>query len=365
MRLERSDAWWSAAPAVVSLVLLVVADLVIRRSDVALSPLFAVAPLLACAVLPARPTALVAVAATGAAHAAGGWNDTWGTAQHAVRVADVALIGAAAVVIAAVRVRREQRFARVAAIAEVAQRTILPKVPPVVGDLVVGTRYLSAAEDTVVGGDLYDWHQSDGRVRFLVGDVRGKGVDAVEQAARVIRAFRQFAASEPSLERTAERMSAYVAPFFDDEEFVTALLVDTAETDRFTLVSCGHCPPLLVSDGTGTLVEVPAGLPLGLGDGYEAVTRSWQPGDRLLLYTDGLSEARDEHRCFLSVGDLGPVLSAGTVEDALDGVLASVTRHVPGGRLNDDLAVVLLQNGGASLGESDEETRGLPFRHVH
>ena len=74
-------------------------------------------------------------------------------------------------------------------------------------------------------GDLYDWFHSDQRICFIVGDVRGKGMNAVEQAARVIRAFRQSAAGGADLATAAAEMSAYIAPFLDDEEFVTAALV--------------------------------------------------------------------------------------------------------------------------------------------
>jgi hypothetical protein len=60
---------------------------------------------------------------------------------------------------------------------------------------------------------------------------------------------------------------------------------------------------LVGRDGTASLVELPAGLPLGLGESYEADTASIKSGDRLLMYTDGLSEARDREGVFLPVLD--------------------------------------------------------------
>ncbi len=144
-------------------------------------------------------------------------------------------------------------------------------------------------------------------------------------------------------------MSAYIAPFLDDEEFVTAALVQVDGSDQITLVSCGHPQPLLISpNGDSKLLDLPPCLPLGLGRIYESVTAPWAPGDRLLLYTDGLSEARDSHDEFLPVPPLAAVLRTVTVEDALDNVLGKVRRHVPKGRFTDDLAVLLLENAGGN-----------------
>ena len=187
-----------ATLAVVWLLVLAVADLFVE-SNISPDPLFALAPLAAAAVMSARATAGFAAAAVALVVLSGLYNQTWGEAQQWVRLVDVVLVGAAAVVIAEVRVRREQRFERVSRIAEVAQRAVLPTLPRTAAHVRVTARYQSAAEDAVVGGDLYDCSLVGGRVRFLVGDVRGKGIAAVEQAARVIRAFRQAAAAHESL----------------------------------------------------------------------------------------------------------------------------------------------------------------------
>ena len=135
--------------------------------------------------------------------------------------------------------------------------------------MAVATRYAAAAEDALVGGDLYDYHHCDDYTRFLVGDARGKGLGAVEQAARVIRAFRQAAASESSLARVAQTMSRYLVPFLDDEGFVTASLVQVADPVKLTIVSCGHPPPVLArTDRSVSYLEPFVGLPLGLDDTY-------------------------------------------------------------------------------------------------
>jgi len=339
-----------AAFAVLVLALLVLLDLLIPPGVAILTALFGLAPLIACAVVPPRGTAAIGVLTFGAALASGAWNGALETTQHNVRLVDVALVSAAAVAISSVRVYREHRFEQMSAIAEAAQRAILPVLPATAGPVVAASRYRSAAQGAVVGGDLYDCYHSATQVRFIVGDDRGKGIAGVEQAARVIRAFRQSAALGATLEDVAEEMDEYLGGFFGDEEFVTALLVDATRPGQLTLLSAGHPPPELVrGDGTGTLVDLPAGLPFGMSVGargsYVSATLPWSPGDRLLMYTDGLSEARDTDGRFLDLASLCPDLRTGSLEQALESVIEAAERHVPRGRLEDDLAIVLLEHG--------------------
>jgi serine phosphatase RsbU (regulator of sigma subunit) len=332
--------------AVAWLLVFSVADLV-APPDISPDPLFALAPLAAAAVMSARATAGFAAAAAALVVLSGLYNRTWDTTQQWVLLLDVALVGAVAVGIAEVRVRRERRFGHVATIAEVAQRAVLPDLPASAAHVRVTARYQSAVEGAVVGGDLYDYSHVGTHVRFLVGDVRGKGLAAVEQAARVIRAFRQAAATETSLPDVARDMDASLTPFMGDEDFATAVMVDASDCGRVTILSCGHPPPMLMrADGTAELLTVPSGLPLGLGGGGEPLAVPWAAGDRLLLYTDGLSEARDDRGRFLPLLELVPTLTGAQPEVALDGVLELVRRHVEDGRLGDDLAIVLLENSG-------------------
>jgi serine phosphatase RsbU (regulator of sigma subunit) len=150
-------------------------------------------------------------------------------------------------------------------------------------------------------------------------------------------------------------MDAYLTPFFDDEEFVTALLVDVTEPDAVVLTSCGHPAAILVPEtGPARYLEAPVGLPLGLGVGggdYVTATVPWSPGDRLLMYTDGLAEARDAEGEFLPLLDAAALLRGGTAEEGLDALLARLRQHVSGGRLDDDLALVLLENSPVAVRE--------------
>jgi serine phosphatase RsbU (regulator of sigma subunit) len=332
--------------AVTWVLVLTVLDLVFE-GDVAPDPLITLTPLAVCAVRSTRTTAAFAVVTVAWSIWSGSYNHAWDTAQQWVRLSTVVLVGAAAVVIAAVRLRREAEYQRVSHIAEAAQRVILPVLPEAAAEVLVQARYNSASRDALVGGDLYDCSLTGGKVRFLIGDARGKGIGAVEQAARVIRAFRQSSGVRDDLGDLAHDMDAYLQTFLDDEGFVTALLVDVTTPGSLTLASCGHPPPVLVrADGSAQMLELPPGLPLGLGDSALPVRVPWGVGDRLLLYTDGLSEARDDDGTFLAPIDLAPTVASKPLDEALDAVLEQARRHVPGRLLTDDLAVVLLENTG-------------------
>jgi phosphoserine phosphatase RsbU/P len=224
-RLGGDHAGTAALLAIGWLLGMLVLDLALP-SAVVPDPLFALAPLIACSVLSPRVTAGFGAAAILCLVWSGWWNDSWSSPQQWVRLLDVVLVGVAAVLLAIVRVHRERHLTRVTAIAEAAQRVILPTVPASIGTVHAASRYLSAAADAVIGGDLYDCSVTQGFTRFIVGDVRGKGLEAVEQAARVIRAFRQAAATKATLADAVHDMNSYLTPFLGPEDFATALLVD-------------------------------------------------------------------------------------------------------------------------------------------
>jgi phosphoserine phosphatase RsbU/P len=346
--------------AVAWLIALVVVD-ILAPATLVPDPLLPLAPLAACAVLSTRATAGFAIAAVVLCVLSGVWNEDWDVPQQWLQLAAVLLISAAAVVIAEVRIRRENQYERLSHIADAAQRAILPILPSSASGVSVAARYRPAAEDTLVGGDLYDCSLTNGLARFLIGDFRGKGVEAIGHAARVIRAFRQSAAYLAAPDAVVRDMDAYLTPFFGEEDFATALLVDVSHPGRVSIANCGHPPPLLVRpDGTAELLDLAPGLPLGLGAAADSVTLPWAPGDRLLLYTDGLSEARDRSGNFPSLLALAEFAATDPIEQAVDDVLERVRARVPGGELIDDAAVLLLENrqGGMAAPDSRPATHG-------
>jgi len=113
-------------------------------------------PMLAAVNLDGPRTGLVAGYALGLAVALGPVDDIWGTPDHLLRCLVVAVGGGFATAIAVSRTSREQRLAQITQVAEVAQRAILRPIPARLGPMTFATRYLSAAEEALIGGDFYD-----------------------------------------------------------------------------------------------------------------------------------------------------------------------------------------------------------------
>jgi serine phosphatase RsbU (regulator of sigma subunit)/anti-sigma regulatory factor (Ser/Thr protein kinase) len=237
------------------------------------------------------------------------------------------------------------RLATVTRVAEAAQHAILATLPPRLGAVELSARYVSAAAEALVGGDLYEVVERGETVRLLVGDVRGKGLEAVRLATVVLGEFRAAAADIERLPDVAGQIDRRLRRYLADEDFVTAVLAEIDPDGSYTLVSCGH-PPALVTRG-GAIEEVPSptGLPLGLGAQPEVVTGVLEPGDRLFLYTDGLVEARGADGRFVTVREVVAPLLGGRLDEVLDKILVAL-RAAVGGALADDLALVVAQYAG-------------------
>lgn len=261
-----------------------------------------------------------------------------------VRLAFILMASGLAVLAAALREVHERQLQEVTDVAEAAQAAILRPVPPSTGSLVFAARYRSAAAAADVGGDFYDVASTPYGVRIVVGDVRGKGLGAVQLAASVLGSFREAAfTAGPDLAQVARAASAAAARSAAPEDFVTAVFVELDPHGRGRLVRCGHPVPLVLTDAGArpvdcTVEQAPLGLvvdpvsePLVLG-----------PGERLLLFTDGLSEARDASGEFFDVSAATTGLTGGTLDAALERLVAAVTAHT-GGRLGDDLALLLTE----------------------
>lgn len=237
---------------------------------------------------------------------------------------------------------QSERLAEVTLVAEAAQRAILAPPPARTGPIALSARYVSAAVDAKVGGDLYEVVSGPTSVRLFVGDVRGKGLGAVRTATVVLGEFRAAAAGLDDVAQVAREIDRRILPYLPDaEDFVTGVLVDIEHDGSFTVVSCGHpAPVLLTAAGEVRSVEMDHSPPLGLGVEPVIARGRLECGDRMLLFTDGLIEARASTGEFV---DPLPFLSGvgrADFDSALDGLLVALT-DAAGGSLDDDLALML------------------------
>ncbi|MET8469080.1 PP2C family protein-serine/threonine phosphatase [Streptomyces sp. NPDC006422] len=334
-------------PAVVMAVVTVV-DLT-AGPGVGFLPLVSLGPAFAGLIGTWRRTALIGFVALLLCAGLGTYDGLFETRRGYTAMASVAGVTLAGAIAASTRSRREAELASVRSIAEVAQRVLLRPVPRSAGPLQVAVSYTSAVAEARIGGDLYEVVATPYGVRVIVGDVQGKGLAAVETAAVVLGTFRETAHDEPDLVALAARLERRVAREVNGEKFVTAVLVEVRAEERAAMVlNCGHPAPMLVrADGSVDFPHPPVhSLPLGLGIHGGEPPRThridFAPGDQLLLYTDGVTEARDADGTFFPLEDRASLLKTPGAEHALEALREDVVRHASG-PLHDDAAMLLLR----------------------
>src|SRR6266536_4667573 len=206
----------------------------------------------------------------------------------------------------------------------------------------VGVRYQSASTLADIGGDFYDVVEvgeagADG-LAFVIADARGKGLEASSLAAVLKGAFRTLAGEGASPAGILVRLDRLVEREGGEEDFVTALAGRVFPNGRVVLASAGHPVPL----GIGPRLHPRIAAPLGLGTRPDDAFGLLRPGQRLICYTDGLIEARNAQGQFVDPAALDRAMPASTLDEVLDGLVATVERHSDG-RHTDDLALLGLE----------------------
>ncbi|SEG81707.1 Stage II sporulation protein E (SpoIIE), partial [Actinacidiphila yanglinensis] len=339
--------------ALVSLAVMLGVNLV-SGERIRITGLTAAVPALAAVFLGPLDVLLISILTVGAVVWASADNNLLGTANFPVVLATAVLVGAGAVLAARARARRERQLAKVRKVAEATQRALLRPLPGRLGRVTISSMYLAAEEEAAIGGDLYAAGVDErGDTRVLVGDVQGKGLAAVEVVGLLLSSFRRAVRSGVPLESLPGYLdeglrddlvdleengapgtvdSRPVEPEFL-ERFVTAVVVDIADDGgTVRIANCGHPPPLLIRGDRviPLLPDVPE-LPLGLGDlgrgGHHVDSYDLALGDILLLYTDGVIEARNVEGAFYPLADRLAYWTRDTPAVLLEDVRIDLTRY--------------------------------------
>ncbi|MDX3239524.1 PP2C family protein-serine/threonine phosphatase [Streptomyces sp. ME03-5709C] len=326
--------------------------------DIHLAHVLVIPVALASAFAGAVHGAVTGGAAVLALIAAGAERHTLYTENVLVQLGSLVLLSVLLALISALLERRRRELEELREVSRATQGVLLKPLPTRAGAVTIATAYRSAGDGDRIGGDLYAVARTTRATRLLIGDVRGKGLGSIGDTGTVLGAFRAAAHRQAPLAELMQTLEAGVrwelteswdGPEQTDagERFVTAAVVEIPDDEPCVrVVSCGHLPPILLHDGTVTTLDVPepapplglGGLP-GTGNGYAPTTFPFVSGDRLLLYTDGVTEARN------GAGEFYPLMNRvenwaelrpdRLVREITDDLLAYV-----GAPLGDDMAVV-------------------------
>jgi serine phosphatase RsbU (regulator of sigma subunit) len=240
-----------------------------------------------------------------------------------------------------------ERFKRDRELAREVQRGFLPRRVPEMPGYEFFPYYDSAQE---VGGDYYDFIQmTSQRLATLVGDVAGKGVPAALLMAKVSAdaRFCMLTETEPAAGVTKLNASLQQAGLADRFVTLVAAVLDTSD-HSVTLVNAGHPSPLLYRAATMSLEEATprelVGLPLGVVDGFEYASCQIKlaPGDCLLVFTDGVTDAMDANNLQFHVKGIYSALQGESFTPRTLGerIVKAVKQHAAGRDPHDDITLV-------------------------
>ncbi|WP_093803092.1 PP2C family protein-serine/threonine phosphatase [Streptomyces sp. Wb2n-11] len=336
---------------------------VLAPPDIHLGPLLVAAPAITASFAGPRLTGLVGALAvvTQAIIAVLRDHDELFSANHQAQIAALVLVGSSLVIFCVLRERRARELTQVRYVSETAQRVVLRPLPKRIGPLRVASLYLAAEAEAEIGGDLYAAARTGSGTRLMVGDVRGKGMTAVGDAALLLGAFRAAAHRQATLAELVTYLDGSVCWDLAEpgetnetgETFITAVILDIPDQDsRVDMIDCGHPPPVLLRNGRAMTIDAyqPA-PPLGLGElvrrRYHVDAFKFEVGDLLLLYTDGVVEARDSTGAFYPLTERIAGWTGSDPDAFLRRLQRDLLDHV-GGQLGDDAAMIAIGRTPAS-----------------
>ncbi len=230
--------------------------------------------------------------------------------------------------------------------AETMQQSLLPRERPVLSSLDVGTVYESAAQ-MAVGGDVFDFIElPDGRLAVVLGDVMGHGIDATADMAMAKFVFRSLGREHVDPSVFLERANEVVVGEIAVGKFITMVSVVVDPRGEVLCASAGHPEPRLVLPGGRVEPLRCGGLALGIEapQTYEQVRAELPPGAAVVIFTDGVVEARQGSDLF-GIERLDAVLAEWhdrPAQEIAEAAISACRLHA-GGNLTDDCAIVVIR----------------------
>jgi sigma-B regulation protein RsbU (phosphoserine phosphatase) len=202
----------------------------------------------------------------------------------------------------------------------------------------------------LVGGDLYDVTTlPDGRMVFLVADVSGKGLGAALLMSNILAAFRiLYRDPDFSLERAVERVNSQLVSYSAPEVFATLFIgLATPDHSEIQFINAGHNPPLLVRPSGEVTTLEPTGVLVGAfeSDGWQVATVRLMPGDFILVFTDGVTEATKGEEQFGEERLRDVILShrAEAPAEIASRLMGEIREFIGKARQSDDITMVLVK----------------------
>ncbi|MHB0997824.1 MAG: SpoIIE family protein phosphatase [Armatimonadota bacterium] len=251
---------------------------------------------------------------------------------------------------AAVAIANSRTYERAKRIAEILQRSFLPSVPDIAGDFEIADKYAPALSEAEIGGDFYDLIDlSPTRIALVIADVSGKGLDAAVYTAMIKYMIRAFAVLDLPISKLVSTLNNALYKYISEQAFITLFFgILDLESKQLIYVNAGHELPLVYSEERKLCMNLnTTGTALGISENYEYNTDSisFLPGDVMLMYTDGATDARRDNQ-FLGMEGLESIFCnavPGRSAHKIVDIVEDEIREYAYGLLRDDIALMVVR----------------------
>lgn len=192
-----------------------------------------------------------------------------------------------------------------------------------------------------VGGDFFDVHVGTEAVTAIVVDVSGKGISAALLASMIHGMFYAQITSGVSLVDAVGSVNKFLCSRVAGQKYATLMAAQLDRAGKLQVVNCGHVPLMIAAGGSAFRVE-DGDLPVGLiaGASFHAIERQLEPGSRVCIITDGISESEDRSGEEFGLGGVEKLMTSG---DPIEEILDAVNQFCDGAEPQDDRTVVVME----------------------